>query len=367
MVARRGIKVIRFHRSLKDARSAPGWLVDEARAIGDRVGVRPPPVVATRRVATPLLWCLGRPRLILPEALIKRLEADRWPGILAHELAHLARGDHWVVRLELLVEAAWWWNPLFWFARRRLHEQAEIACDARVVRSLPERRYAYAEALVDVCEHIARSAIPSPSLGVGGAGAAHSLEGRLHMILRDPIPHRPTRRATLLVLFLSALALPAWTLGQQPDPPAARPSDPTSARPDDLAPAKPAEPSAASLTPDPPPQLPPAPAPSSITIESILAAQAKAREGLGNLSFRYVVASRDQSHPSRPRGGMGGMGGGMGGVGGGMGGDGRSRRRGRRQGCCGTGLPAVGGWAAWAGGGGMGGVGGGGWAAAWPP
>ena len=109
-------------------------------------------------------------------------------GILAHELAHLARGDHWVVRLELLVEAVWWWNPLFWIARRRIHEEAELACDAWVVRapraaSMPTPRPWSAT----ICEHIARSAIPSHSLGVGGAlGRPHSLEGRLHMILRDP-------------------------------------------------------------------------------------------------------------------------------------------------------------------------------------
>jgi beta-lactamase regulating signal transducer with metallopeptidase domain/multidrug resistance efflux pump len=327
VVTRRGIKVFRFHRGLADSTPAPGWLVDETRSIGDRVGVRPPPVVATPLVATPLLWCLGRPRLILPEVLIKRLGVDRWPGILAHELAHLARGDHWVVRLELLVEAAWWWNPLFWLARRKLHEQAEIACDARVVRALPERRYAYAEALVDVCEHIARAAIPSPSLGVGGAGAAHSLEGRLHMILRDPIPNRSTRRATLLAALLAALALPAWTLGQQPETSKPKPEAPPSV-PASPAPVK--EPtdgffdvpvkSAAAPAPELPPQLPTASAPSAITIEAILAAQAKAREGLGNLSFRYVVASRDQSHPSRVTNRGGGMGGGA--AGGGIGGPG---------------------------------------------
>jgi beta-lactamase regulating signal transducer with metallopeptidase domain len=310
VVVRRGVKVVRFHRRLLDSRPAPDWLIDETRAIGDRLGVRSPPVLATPRVATPLLWCLGRPRLILPEALIKRLAADRWPGILAHELAHLARGDHWVVRLELLVEAVWWWNPLFWLTRRRLHEEAEIACDARVVRALPDRRYAYAEALVDVCEQIARAALPAPSLGVGGAGAARSLEGRLHMILRDPIPRRPSRRATWLAGLLAALALPAWTLGQQPEPSTDKPVAPPSKL-------------------EAPPSKPDAPL---VTIEAILAAQAKAREGLGNLSFRYVVASRDQTHT--PRYGMGGMGGGMGGRGmggggmgdGGMGGGGMGGR-----------------------------------------
>ena len=246
-------------------------------------------------------------------------------------MAHLARGDHWVARLELLVEAAWWWNPLFWLARRRIHEQAEIACDARVVRSWPDRRYAYAEALVDVCEHIARArstSTPSPALGVGGggAGAAHSLEGRLNMILQDSIPRRPTRRAALLSLLLLALALPAWTLGQQPEPPTPRPPDAASS------PSPSHSPKPASIPgPLPEPSAAPTPAPAStiptVTIAEIVAARASAAKDLAVLSFRYVVTSRDQSRPN-PRsnvmvgGGMGGGGMGGGGMGGGMGGGG---------------------------------------------
>ena len=288
VVARRGVKVARFHRVVAGAPEAPGWLVEESRAIGERVGVRSPGVVATPRVATPLLWCLGRPVLVLPDALIRRLGVDRWPGILAHELAHLARGDHWVVRLELLVEAVWWWNPLFWLARRRLHEQAELACDARVVRSWPDRRHAYAEALVDVCEHIARSAIPSPSLGVGGAGAAHSLEGRLSMILRGPIPRRPTRRLAALAALMAALALPSWTLGQQPPKPAG--PDAPASKPE-APPSKPEETAAAKPSPEPPPQA----VASLATIEAIRAAREQAGQGIESLSFRYVVAGRDQN------------------------------------------------------------------------
>src|SRR6185312_8128465 len=233
--------------------------------------------------------------------------ADRWAGILAHELAHLARRDHWVVRLELLVEAVWWWNPLFRHARRQLHEEAERACDARVVRSLPERRFAYAEALVDVCEHLARTAIPKPALGVGGAGASRSLEGRLLMILRDPIPRRPSRRTALAALLLAALALPAWTLGQQPDEPQPGPAAP-SPKPD---------PSPNLILPDPQPKPDPTPKPGSIdvtrpvvpasrpsqaasaaTIDTIRAAQRKRVEMLGNLAFRYVVSGRDQFYRS---------------------------------------------------------------------
>jgi len=248
VVARRLAGIVRFRRTLAGATPAPAWLADEARAIGERLGVRPPPVLVTVGGRTPLLWCLGRPLLLVPSALVDRLAADRWPGILAHELAHLGRRDHWVARLELVAEAAWWWNPVFWHVRRRLHDEAEHACDARVVRVLPGRRFAYAEALIEVCEHLSRpAAIPAPALGVVGPGASRSLEGRLEMILRDPAPRRPGRLAALAVAALAALSIPAWTLGQPPDAPKVE------------APPKPEEPPKADAWPQPeePPKVDP--------------------------------------------------------------------------------------------------------------
>src|SRR4051812_923682 len=88
--------------------------------------------------------------------------------------------------------------------------------DSAIAREVGDGR---SEALVEVCKHLARPAIPSPALGVGGAGASRSLEARLLMIVRDPTPPRPSRRPALAIAHLAALAPPAWALGQQPDAP----------------------------------------------------------------------------------------------------------------------------------------------------
>ena len=78
------------------------------------------------------------------------------------------------------------------------------------------------------------------------------------MILRDPIPRRPGRRAALAAGLLAALALPAWTLGQQPEPPpkpadARAPPKPDAPKPEAAARAraspKPAPPTAARPSP----------------------------------------------------------------------------------------------------------------------
>ena len=205
-------RIVRFRRLLRRAEPAPGWLVDEADRVGRRLGVRVPAIRVLSGLTTPLLWCLGRPVLLVPDDLLESLDRGRWPAILAHELAHLRRLDPWVRRLELLAELVWWWNPLYWLTRRRLDFEAELACDAWVLWALPEDRLSYAESLIAIGSARSPAAAPSPSLGV--AGSARSFERRLTMILSDKDARRVPASGFLGAAILALLALPSWTLAE---------------------------------------------------------------------------------------------------------------------------------------------------------
>ncbi len=228
VAARQAYRLLRFRRQLaREAREnifadLPQWILDEFADAARGLGVKPPRVVRTALVDTPLVWCLGRPLLLLPDALIEDLSRDAWRGILRHELAHLRRRDHWVARLELLGEVAWWWNPLFWLARVQIHKYAELCCDAWVIAlgSDTPGRHAYASALLSVCEHLSKPR-PTPTLGLAlgmgvgeselpGSRSARTLERRLRMILEEPPAGRSSRLALLLVLALGLVAVPIW-------------------------------------------------------------------------------------------------------------------------------------------------------------
>ena len=56
---------------LDDAVPAPAWLVEEAEELGLRLRVRVPELLAVPGLGTPMLWCLGRPKLLLPVHMIK--------------------------------------------------------------------------------------------------------------------------------------------------------------------------------------------------------------------------------------------------------------------------------------------------------
>jgi beta-lactamase regulating signal transducer with metallopeptidase domain len=204
-------RIIRFRRRLCEAVPAPDDLVDEAEQIGWRLGVPVPEILVVPDLGTPLLWCLGRPQLLLPGRLVKTLPLDRWRGILTHELAHLRRGDHWVSRLELAAGLIWWWNPLYWLTRARLDAEAELACDAWVVWAQPKDkdRLAYAEVLFDLCATLSLARSPAPTLGVAGSG--RFFERRLTMILHDHVSCRLSPLGLLGACLLVLFALPSWS------------------------------------------------------------------------------------------------------------------------------------------------------------
>jgi arginine repressor len=176
-------------------------------------------------LGSPCVWGLGRPLLLWPACLLARLPADRERAIAVHELAHLRRRDHWVRWLELLAGCLWWWNPLFWYVRSQLRRNAELACDAWVVSTLPGARRAYAEALLEVSQLLSRSAAPVPALGMGSQ--RRDFERRLVMIMRERWACQVPRSALVVIGVLALIALPGWSLGQKTtegEPPAAPPA-----------------------------------------------------------------------------------------------------------------------------------------------
>jgi beta-lactamase regulating signal transducer with metallopeptidase domain len=213
-------RIVRFRRRLRKAVPAPAWVAEEAARLGARLGVRVPELLVVPGLGVPMLWCLGRPRLLLPPCLVGTLGVGRWRCVLAHELAHVRRGDPWVGRLALVAGWLWWWNPIYRLARRRLDAEAELACDAWVVWALPGDRLVYAEALFEVSASLSPSLefptvrVPSPALGVTGAG--RFLERRLTMILRDQVPCRLSLPALFGAGLLSLLSLPSWTVAESP-------------------------------------------------------------------------------------------------------------------------------------------------------
>jgi len=215
-------RIVRTMLLLRNLSPVPESLENKLEDDARRLGVKCPDIVAVAGIKTPLIWAVGRARLLWPLELALESsewnEMKRWRGVLIHELAHLHRRDHWVGWLELLAGLVWWWNPFFWIARRQLRENAELACDAWVVDCLPEERRNYAETLLEVCQLKSRSVMPWPVVGAS-LRDRRSLERRLEMILKDHVTLRIPKLGVMAVLVLAVMALPGWSQNKKTDDP----------------------------------------------------------------------------------------------------------------------------------------------------
>jgi beta-lactamase regulating signal transducer with metallopeptidase domain len=215
------VKRVRLFQSLLlQARLAPEEVQRQTAALAERLRIRAPSVWLVPGVVAPMMWVAGRQRrLLLPESLLGRLDARQRSALLAHELAHLRRGDPWVRYLELAVLVLYWWCPLAWWARTQLREAEEECCDAWVLWALPGSARSYALALVETVDFLAEARPVLPALA-SGFGHVQTLRRRLTMIMRGTTPRNLTAAGAAGVLGLGVLLLPwlpTWAQAPRPD------------------------------------------------------------------------------------------------------------------------------------------------------
>lgn len=194
------------------------------RDVAARLGLSAPPDVRlVQQAASPMVVGMGgRPLLLIPSELVQRLGGEALRGVIAHELAHLRRRDHWVRWIETGATAVLWWHPLLWLARRGLHEAEEQCCDAWVVWAMPDARRAYADALVTTAGLL--SATPSaaavPAVA-SGLGQFQQLRRRLVMIMDRTTNHGMSVAGKVVAsLMLAAVAILPVIAHEQPGAPA---------------------------------------------------------------------------------------------------------------------------------------------------
>lgn len=226
--ARSAWRIHRFRSALRHASPAPLAIQQQSDAIARSLGLsRGPSVVMAPGRMWPALWAPSpltrHARVIVPHGLITVLGVEERAAVLAHELAHLRRGDPWMRWLELIVSALYWWFPLVWWFRRELRTSEEECCDLWVVSALNGRRH-YASALVETAAYLGNGAVSSPALA-SGAGPIRNLQRRLTVIMSSTWSARLTRAGLVAILGLGAASMSFGPAIAQPKEEPRRPKD----------------------------------------------------------------------------------------------------------------------------------------------
>lgn len=122
-------------------------------------------IFQSENVSSPFVLGIVKPKIYLPF----KLDGRDMGYVIAHELAHIRRGDHWWKPLGFLLLAVYWFNPLMWLAYVLLCRDIELACDEKVIKELgSEQRADYTQALL-ACS-VSRRMIAACPLAFGEVG-----------------------------------------------------------------------------------------------------------------------------------------------------------------------------------------------------
>jgi TonB family protein len=169
------------------------------------------PICTSDSIAVPIAAGLFSPAVILPASMMLSLSKCDLDCIVAHELAHVARGDGWSKLLQLLVQSVLFFNPALLILGRRIAIEREIACDDVAAAGGAERKR-FARCLVDLAERVAIA--PASALGVLGTRNATFV--RIRRLLDDRYEgrrsiSRPLVGGGLVLLASLVLALQAFS------------------------------------------------------------------------------------------------------------------------------------------------------------
>jgi beta-lactamase regulating signal transducer with metallopeptidase domain len=206
------MRIVRFERFLQGTLPASERLQRLAIDIARKLDVRDVPNVRYMDgVEVPFVWCAGhRPTIVLPMRLLCNLDDQSTALILAHELAHLRRHDHWVRAVEMIVSTFYWWNPLVWAIRGQIHQAEDLCCDAWVLRAFPGCAKRYAELVLETAESLNVSQVGERLLPASPFLRSLSLKARIEMILESRFAPSVSTRSMVAIALLAFLVLPSF-------------------------------------------------------------------------------------------------------------------------------------------------------------
>ena len=164
--------------------------------LSQRVGIRRKiELYVCPRISGPLAMGVFRSLVLLPTSALTALSPDQLEVVLAHELAHIRRGDYLWNMIQTMVETLFFFHPAVWWVSNNLRQQRELCCDD-VALACCSDPVVYATALLHLEEQ--RSSHLHLAMALDGHRTGISLRERIVRILGDA----PERRREIAPLSL---------------------------------------------------------------------------------------------------------------------------------------------------------------------
>ncbi len=166
------------------------------------------------KVQVPMMLGHLKPVILLPLALVSRLDTQQVEAVLLHELAHIKRHDYFWNILQMVMETLLFFNPVAWWLSALIRDEREHCCDDYVLRNT-QSSLPYAHALLALEEY--RIARYTATMALSG-NKKNTLLNRIKRITVMKQDKRNTQKmlATVTVLvLLAATVCFATAFGQE--------------------------------------------------------------------------------------------------------------------------------------------------------
>lgn len=132
-------------------------------------------IYQSEKVESPFVLGIVAPHIYLPF----KIDDESRSYVIAHEQAHIKRGDHFSKPIVFLLLTIYWFNPFIWLAYMLFCRDIELACDEHVMKDMDiARRKSYSTALLNLS--ISRRSIAACPLAFGEVGIATRIRNALN-------------------------------------------------------------------------------------------------------------------------------------------------------------------------------------------
>ena len=147
-----------------------------------------------------------RPGIIIPGHLLKNEFREGLRFTLLHELKHLQQHHNWWLLIESIIGAAYFFHPVFHWAKRKIHEELEHICDSHVIH-VTNRSVSYADFLLNqIWQH---NPGRNPALVLPFVSTVSKTAARIHSILENTVPAPSMHIRDRISVFFALMIFPS--------------------------------------------------------------------------------------------------------------------------------------------------------------
>ena len=198
-------KILRLAAPFKD----PDILNILHRCTADTGLRRTPGLFVAEGISTPMVMGFFKPGILIPRHLLRPELREGLRFTLLHELKHLQQHHNWWLLIESIIGSAYFFHPVFHWAKRKIHEELEHICDSHVIH-VTDKSFSYADFLLTQIWQ--QNSGRNPALALPFVTTVSKTAARIHSILENTVPAPFMQIRDRLSVFFILIAFPSILL-----------------------------------------------------------------------------------------------------------------------------------------------------------